>query len=32
MEEIKIFRNLEFSAVKGIEKSRSSDYVGFIYR
>ena len=31
MEEIKIFRNLEFSAVKGIEKSRSSDYVGFIY-
>lgn len=31
MSEIQVFRNSEFGSVKEIERSRSSDYVGFIY-
>lgn len=31
MSELQIFNNAEFGSVKEIERSRSSDYVGFIY-
>ena len=31
MNELQVFRNIEFGSVKEIERSRSSDYVGFIY-